>query len=195
MENKELNHEESLALIQDMINLAKNKINETGFHFLLWGVLVILASLTQYFMIQTNSGYNSNLVWPIMSAIGLPFAFMYERRRSKSGVSNTKFDRIYGFVWLGFGITLCIALAICISNHINPIAFILMLVGLATFVSGTIYRYLPLIIGAIVFWVSAVIASQLNGADQLLLNAIAILLGYVIPGLLLWNKSKRENRV
>lgn len=195
MKQKELSQEESLQVIQGMIDLAKNKISDSGFHFLLWGGLVILASLTQYFMIKDGWQEESNLVWGIMPLIGIPAAFIYERRRQRTHPTHSKFDRMYGYLWLGFGITTVITIYVNVSNGINPIPSIMLLVGLATFVSGAIYRFLPLTVGAVVFWISSIICTELNGPEQLLMNAVAIFIGYIIPGLLLWKKAKMSVHV
>ena len=47
-QEKSLSHTESLAIIQNMIATAKNNLTDNGFHFMLWGTLVILASISQY---------------------------------------------------------------------------------------------------------------------------------------------------
>jgi hypothetical protein len=155
MEQKELTHEESLRIIQEMINMAKNKINQSGFHFLLWGILVIIASLAQYFMIGQKLYAESNWVWIALPVVGVPFVLVHERRKRKQEKVSSKFDSIYGRLWLGFGITMFFVIFIGAAYHINPTGFILALVGLATFVSGAIYRFAPLVLGAIVFWIAA----------------------------------------
>lgn len=190
MKDKELTHEESLNVIQGMLQMAKNKITETGFHFLLWGILVIGACLTQYIMIRNDMGATSNWVWIIMPVIGVPLAMGYEYRRNRKGRTSTRFDKIYGFLWLAFGITLGITIFLCAKLGVIPVAFILVLVGLATFVSGCIFPFPPLIVGAFIFWGSAILCVFTDPMNQLLINACAIFAGYIIPGLLLWRKSK-----
>lgn len=191
MEDREISNEEGLEIIQGMIDLAKNKINDYGFHFILWGVLVMASSLTQYFMLASGIT-DPHWVWGIMSLIGGPIAIIYEFRKSKRGTVQSKFDKIYGYLWMGFGITMAIAIWVSVMNHINPIAFILSLVGFATFVTGALQRFTPLIAGAVVFWVSAAICPTLGESHQLLINAGAIFLGYIVPGMLLWNKNKKR---
>lgn len=192
MKDKEINQEESLQVIHTMIDMTKNKMNETGFHFILWGILVTLASLSQFVMIKNGVSDISNIVWIVMSAVGAPIAIIYEYKRSKKDKTQSKFDRIYGFLWLGFGITLALNIFISLSFNVNPIAFILGIVGLATFMSGVIYRFTPLIIGALVFWLCSGICPYISHTDQLLINAIAILVGYIVPGILIWNKNKKD---
>ena len=195
MQEKNLSPTESLQLIQRMIDVAKNKVTETGFHLMLWGFLVVLASLTQYYLIRSGFENSSNLVWAIMPVIGIPVALIYEYKRGKKHQTTTKFDKLYGFLWLGFGITLVITIFISISNHVNPIAFILALVGLTTFVSAAIYKFMPLLIGSIVFWMAGIFCAFVAVPEQLLIYAGAIFIGYVIPGLLLWKKSKMKTNV
>lgn len=192
MEDKKINPEESLHVIQEMINQAKLKMNETGFHFLLWGVLVISASLTQYFMIKNGYAQNSNFVWLIMGCVGAPIAIVYESKRSKKQSSSSRLDRIYGLLWLGFGITLILTIFISISYKISPVAFILVMIGLVTFMSSMIYRFLPLLIGSIIFWLCAGLCPFFTFTEQLIVNSCAILLGYIVPGIILWKKNKEN---
>lgn len=193
MTEKSISHEESLNIIQSMIDRAKNKISENGFHFILWGVLVIAASLTQYFLItQQGMGNQSNLVWIIMPVIGVPVALIYERRKSKLSSAETYNDKAYALVWLGFGITLFLAIFATVKGGINPIPVILCIVGLATFVSGALYRFKMLFMGGVVFWLAALAAIFVTGPEQLLINAGATFVGYIIPGIALWNNYKKN---
>lgn len=187
--NKETaNHD--LKIVQEMISLARNRVTETGFHFLLWGVLVIFASVSQYVLIKYGFGNVSYYVWFAMPVVGVPVAFFYEIRKAKEQGSSLHFDRIYSQLWLGFGIALSLSVFLSISFKVNPTPYILLLVGLATFVSGAILRFTPLIVGAIVFWLAAGVLPLFDGVDSLLVNAFVIFIGYIIPGLLLAKKSR-----
>jgi hypothetical protein len=75
------------------------------------------------------------------------------------------------FVKLGWG------------NNIFP--FFIMLYGLGTFVSGKLLQFTPLVIGAIVAWVLAIVAAYLPNEYQLLCGAGAIMVSYIIPAHLL----------
>lgn len=195
MNDKNLTHDESLKIIQSMIITAKNRITENGFHFLLWGILVIIASITEYVLQITGSGFKENIAWIVMPIVGAPIAFIYELKRNRKGRTEGYVDTWYKFLWLGFVITLIMIVVISVNQHMSPIPFILANVGFSTFVSGSIYKFKPLIIGGIIFWVSSLLCIVFPGPDQLLINAIATLAGYIVPGILLWNKSKNESNV
>lgn len=190
-----LSHEESLQLIQSMINTAKNKITENGFHFLLWGVLVITASLTQYIWILMGGREETNMVWLGLPVIGAPAGIIYEKLRGKKKEVRGILDGVYAYLWLGFGISIGLAIFIALQNNTNPLPYILMLMGLATFVSGCLYKFRALVFGGITFWIAAAISSYLPGHANLLLNAGATFFGYIVPGILLWKNAKQAGNV
>lgn len=66
-----------------------------------------------------------------------------------------------------------------------PTPFILGVTAMATAVSGMMIRFRPLVAGAVIFLAAAVVSSFLKGTDQLLVFAVAMGLGYLIPGYLI----------
>lgn len=189
MKEKDISAEESFEIIQRMIALSRDKLSQTGFHFILWGILVAFASLLQYFMNTQNwFTFPSYWVWPVITLIGTPIAFIYEFRKGKSGRAKSKSDTIYVFLWLGFAVTLITTIIISVVSQVQPVPFVLSVTGLAVFVSGIIYRFTPLVLGALVFWIAAICCPLLNANDQLLLNSVALILGYIIPGILVGRK-------
>lgn len=195
MKDQSLTHEESLQIIQSMINKAKNKITENGFYFLLWGILVIAACIAQYVLIKTGYYEKSDLVWMIMPLVGVPISIIYGFKQSKKEKTKSHTDRLYSSLWLAFGITLGVIMFVAISMKVSPIPFILALVGLATFVSGAVYKFIPLILGGIIFWISGIACFYFNGPEQLLIDACATFLGYILPGIILFKNSKKESYV
>lgn len=99
-------------------------------------------------------------------------------------------EKIYGRVWLGFGISLIMVIFTSIHLRVTPLPFICVVVGLATFLSGRLLRFLPLTLGGIVFWACAIFASMFSQKEALLVYAASIILGYLIPGFMLWKKTK-----
>ena len=195
MNDKEMTQEESLQVIRQMIDKARNKVTDDGFHFLLWGILVFIACLVDYALIKLKADSNANLVWIIMPVIGGISAFLYERRKRKATRTQTYIDKTHGFVWLSSGITLFLAIFIAVANSTSPIPYILVIIGSATFISGRVLKYVPFTIGGIVFWVSAIVCLAVAYPEQLLINAAAIVCGYIIPGFGLWRKFKNQERV
>jgi hypothetical protein len=61
---------------------------------------------------------------------------------------------------------------------------------MATFISGTVIRFKPLIAGGILFGAVSVASIFVPPLSQLLLVAISLVLGFLIPGYLL--KTAKE---
>jgi thiamine transporter ThiT len=69
------------------------------------------------------------------------------------------------------------------------------IVGVGTFVSGAILRFNLLVLGGVVFWLGAFACTLTTPLNQLLINAIATFIGYIVPGVMLWKEYKKENNV
>jgi hypothetical protein len=188
MENNEkmLSPEESLSMISEMIALAKKSIVDKGFHYLLWGWLVLLASLTDYVLLKLEINYHY-YVWFIMPIIGMPIAFWYNSKHYAN--SKSHLGSIITYLWLGFAITGAIIFTMgLIKNPENILQNILLILGLALFVSGSIIRFRPVYLGGVVYWLAALACIFASYQEQLLINAGAALLGGIIPGYLLKRK-------
>jgi hypothetical protein len=59
MIEKELRPDQSLHIIQSMINTAKNKLADDGFLLVFWGWLVFLSDLVNYvlFILKIQQGF------------------------------------------------------------------------------------------------------------------------------------------
>ena len=188
MENNEktLSPEESLSMISEMITLAKKSIVDKGFHYLLWGWLILIASLTDYVLIKLEINHHY-YVWFIMPIIGMPIAFWYNLKHYAN--SKSHLGSIITYLWFGFGITAVIIFTMgLLKNPENILQNILLILGLALFVSGSIIRFRPVYLGGVVYWLAALACIFASYQEQLLINAGAALLGSIIPGYLLKRK-------
>jgi hypothetical protein len=191
-EEKNLSPQESLRVIRETIDLAKHSFRDNGFHFLLWGWLVVLASIAHYYLGTVQHYARAEMTWIAMPLIGLPAALIYEWRRGKRQKTENILHNWYGLIWLGFGISLIISIPTAIRNDLSPVPFVLVLTGFATFMSGVLLRFTPLFMGAAVIWAGALWCLFLTPAQHLLMQAGTAALGYLIPGYLLNAQSRRH---
>lgn len=185
---KSMEPRQSLELIASMIHQAKGNFKHNAIHFLLWGWVVIIGNLGMYVLMQLNVAA-PYLIWLItIPAAGLSAYFGW-RQGSQSRV-RTHLDSIYMWLWISYGITIftLIFFGQKINFQINPI--ILLFTSVPTLISGITLRFKPLVVGGILFWVFAIVCFNMNTEDQLLLSALAIVCGYLIPGYLLRNKKE-----
>jgi len=188
------NEQDSLKLISEMLENTKARFNENGFFFLLWGWLVLIASLLHFFLLHTNFFY-PYIGWPIIMFGGGIASGIAGYRRGKDAKVKTFVDRSMSYLWIGFMISFIILFAIVIIGNIkwHLLSILIMaLYGLPTFVSGGILKFKPLIYGALACWIIVIISLFVREDYVILLSALSVVLAYLIPGYLLRAKFNKN---
>ena len=180
-------YKEKLDVIYSMIENSKIRIRENAFFYLLWGWLVLFASLSHFIMMKYGIFY-SFLAWPVIMTAGGVISAVAGVRMGKRAGYRTHIDTAVIYLWYGFFFALLVILAFAIGGKIQweiTNALIIVMYGLGTFVSGGILKFKPLIIGGISCWIIALGAFFVPGHYMLLLVALSIIISYLVPGYLL----------
>ncbi|MDD1443810.1 hypothetical protein MEO93_26385 [Dolichospermum sp. ST_sed3] len=182
-EKETLTPEQSLEVITSMIRQAKGNMQKNSFYFLLWGWTIVIANLGVYFLIQFDIP-NPYLMF-LITIVAAIVSIIYGTQQGKRAATQTHLDIIYKWLWMGFGITCFIFwfFGKQISWQINPV--LITLLGVPTFISGTMLRFKPLMFGGVSFWVFGSVLFLVNTEVQFLLAALAVTIGYLVPGYLL----------
>jgi hypothetical protein len=189
MENNEkiMTGEESLRIISEMINKTKVNIRQGSFHLLFWGWLIFICSLTEYLLTKLTDISNPWYIWFLVIP-GVFVSMIYGYVNGRKARVHTYAEMLYIWTWMGFLFS-AIVLFILVSKDMGSVSpFILMLAAVPTFISGFIIKFRPLIIGAITFWIFALVAHFGGQEIESLAVAAAMLTGYLIPGYLLKSK-------
>ncbi len=196
--------QQSLQLIEGMINKAQNRFSENGHLYLLWGWAVFFCGLLQFILLHFFNYQQHYYVWAITWLLAIYQAF-YLSRKKKTAVVKTYYDDIIGYIWISF-VVLMFLIGFLLNRLgggmagksymlINP--FILALYGMPVFLSGIILRYKPLQLGGIGCWVlafiSGIITPHILYNFQLLFIPAAMLIAWIIPGYMMRNKFKQTN--
>jgi hypothetical protein len=193
METKDdnLTAQQSLDLITNMIKQTQGNANRSSFYFLLWGWTIALCNFGMYFVLKfSDYPKYAAYVWLLIVPAYLA-TILYGRNQEKTRMVKTHLDEISKWLWISMSITI---LPVWIfGDKINWMvnAIVLMPIGSATFLSGIIIRFKPLLYGGITFWTAGILCYFLPSIDQILVGGTAVILGYLIPGYLL--KNQREN--
>jgi hypothetical protein len=193
MENEEkvMTGEESLKIITEMINRTKTTICQGSFYLLFWGWLVFFCSFSEY-LIRKLTDYSSPWnVW-LLTIPGIFVSLAYGFVKGRKSQVHTYTASIYMWTWLGFLVSALILYAVAWGRWEIFSPLILTLVAVPTFVSGIILKFRPLIIGAVTFWVFALV-SRFGGPEIAPLAVpVSMLTGYLIPGYLLKRKENHD---
>ncbi len=189
--NDNMMPEESLQIINAMINTAKNKLADDGFHLIFWGWLVTFCALTQYVTLKLNI-QGGEWVWMLMPLGGI-ISGIYGYKQGKTQKVKTHIESYIGYVWIAFIISLFVTLAFGYVHGIKATYFFLMLLyGMATFITGGILNFKPLIYGSLFSFVFAIVSVFVGEVDQFLCISAALILSYIIPGHMLRSKFKSQ---
>ena len=190
MENEKstMSNQESLRIIQSMIESTKQDLHDNGSWFLLWGWLVFLACAIHFILLQVNYD-QPQIAWMLMPLGGL-ISFIKGMREEKSQKVKTYVDAFMKHVLVAFIVSLFIVLGFMPQLGLNTYPLIMMVYGFWLYISGGVINFRPLQIGGIINWVLAITAFFVGFEIQLALLAAAVLLGYIIPGYIL--KSRYE---
>jgi len=159
MENEEkiMTGEESLKIITDMINKTKVSIRQSSFHLLFWGWLIFACSLTEYLLWKFTDFATPWYVWFFVIP-GVFVSLIYGFTKGRQERVFTYATMVYVWTWIAFFIASLILSVILWKRMESFAPFILTIAAMPTFISGIILRFKPLIIGAVTFWIFALIA-------------------------------------
>lgn len=190
MNEQSLTPQESLRLIQSMIDKTKKDISVKSHYFLLWGWLTFVCCIGQ-FILKHIIGYEKHyLVW-LLILLGVAYSIIMGIRESKSAQVLTYVGESMRYLWTGMGIAYFVTSMVLtkIGWDSTVFPFFIILYGLGTFISGCFLRFRPLIAGGIIAWILAVISVNLSYDFQMLTAAAAILFSYIVPAYMLNSKK------
>jgi len=191
--DKSFSPEQSLLLIQSMIDKTRKSYSDKSRYFLLWGWTAMFAFLGQFFL-QSVIGYPRHYyVWWI-TVVAIAVTFIFLSKEKKTIQARSYVSESMNHLWTGMGISFFVISMIFIKyGWENCYPFFITFYGVGTFISGRILQFKPFIVGGVLCWLLAIASAWLQVEYQMLFAALALLVSYIIPGYLLRAKYHRQN--
>src|SRR5215216_4178819 len=189
MEEKPLSEEESLKIITQMINKAKNDYAESGISALLWGAVITVCSIVSFLGEYFNTHSLNKIWWLTLAAV--VFQIIFSIRKNKKRNYKTYNEEAMGGIWISFGIAMFLFsffANVVRIEHVNTI--FLITYGIPTFATGFTRRFRPMIIGGIVCWVLSILNIYTPAPYNILYSAVAAQTAWFIPGLILRQRCR-----
>ena len=187
MEEQKLTEQESLLIIQQMIQEAKQEQKDNGMGWIIWGWLLFAASVLTFLNLnmQWFSNYFFWNAFGIASLLLLLFSVIRFFFFKKTGKVKTYTSELFSKLNIGFFISLMLII-VSINRGVNPVQGFSLLLGLYGFwilIYGTALHFRPSVIGAYITWACALTGLFVDTFDlTMILHAVAVLCGYIIPG-------------
>lgn len=192
---EKISQEQSVQLIKEMILQAKGNIaNETGIYFLLWGYVIVIASILDFVIKFTNLEINTGYVWIISVLIGAVCHYIIGQKEKNNKTTTTHIDFISSRVWLGFiaGV-LVIQVFFWISGDFDFITpSILFIYTFALYLTAVVCKFKQLYISVAICVCCLFSYLFISPIYHTIPMAIAMLSGNIIPGHLL-NSYRKKN--
>ena len=194
MKEENFSPEQSLQLIQSMISKTKQDMSDNSIYFLVWGWLTFFACTGQFVLKHIYNYEKHYMVWLVV-IIGIIFSVYQGRKEEKRNRATTYIDDSIKYLWSGMAASFFVLGMILTRLGWDTVVFpfFIMLYGLGTFVSGSIIRFRPLIVGGIMAWALAIGSTFVSYDYQMLFGAAAILVSYIIPAYMLRSRNKTAN--
>ncbi len=211
MQEKTISEKESLDLITQMINKAKNSYHDTGLSSMLWGAVIIICSLVRFAEIRFDFRLPFDIYLLTLAAI-IPQVIISIREKRSRRVRSYD-DQYMDYIWLGFGISIMLMIFVLnmmgaswrpvaeefltgtgkppgfqLYEYISPL--FLILYGIPTFVTGTACKFRPMLWGGLVCWISCIITTFTSIKVDLLLVAFSSMVAWFIPGIIMMKDYK-----
>ncbi|HEX8333232.1 MAG TPA: hypothetical protein VF622_11445 [Segetibacter sp.] len=181
-DEKEIKPEDSFRLITSMIETAKQTIGDQSHFYLLWGWAVMIGCLLQYYLKAVADYRHHYYAW-FVTPIATVIHFYFLARQERKTVVRTFVADATRYLWLA----ICMAFVV-LSFIFTKIGwqycfpFYILFYGIGTFVSGSLLKFKPFIVGGICSIIISAITPYVPYDYQILMTGFSILISYIIPG-------------
>lgn len=189
MTTTEFTPEQSLKLMEKTIKEARNRYYYNGFPLIFWGLLVSVTLLLNLSISNVEWKKYINIGMYFIGFIGT-FAWVFQFRKNSA---LTKLDAKIGRLWAGHGLTmLAFFFSAKFGNHLGFYTPALLLVTAFTlYIMYFLIEFKPLFWASILFLIYGVFFYYTTqNVYGYLIGAAVMFVGYVIPGLLMWQRAK-----
>jgi hypothetical protein len=202
MEEKKLSEQESLQLIRQMIQTAKQEQKNDGIGWILWGWLLFAASILTWLNLELK-WFSTYLFWNVFGSIAAVL-MIYEITRdlffNKKEKVKTYTSDLFKRLNAGFFIFL-IMIILSINLGVQPVKGFALLIGLYGFwilIYGAALNFKPSLIGAYITWgfgFAALFVREGQFELTMILHALAVFFGYIIPGHIAYHEFRKIKHI
>ena len=193
-----IDENQSLNVIKEMIEVPRIKLRQDGILFIVWGWLLFFVCFMGYITRAVVLTYQMQkilsllrIILVVAAALFTIFYLVKQRKKVQTyiGVSLR-------YVWISFFLSM-VLMNLIQMNVLHSINFelqhplFMVLMAFAVVVTGGILRHRLIVIGGAVFGALALTASYLGLKEQLLLEAVAWVVAFIVPGHILLAKRKK----
>ena len=188
-----MDEQQSLLVIREMIQVSRKNLRHDGILFIVWGWALFAMSIVGYservFILTFTAEDILNILETGLPLLAVAYSVYYVANSRKKVQTYIGISLRYVWVSLFVSMVLVNLIQFNILRNINfelqhPIFMVFM--AFAITVTGGILRYRLIVIGGIAFGLFAFLCSYLKLEQQLLAEAFAWIIAFIVPGHILY---------
>lgn len=137
MNTKELTPQQSLEVIEQMIQKTNKRVSTYGgIQFLIWGYTTALVSLLVFYL-EPSIGAYVHYLWMLIPSVGYLLSWTAAQGRPTGGYSRSEIDRVMYVVWTVMGLNVLVSSFLL--GQLSLFVVVLMIAS-ATAITGFVLR-------------------------------------------------------
>lgn len=192
MTEQDFSPQDSLAVISSMIREARQRYEENGVIFMLWGISIALVAAAQFYLMYIDMAGASGIPYLALILTGIYTGYYYRKVPVRKG--SNPISRIMKLVWSALGINLFIlGFGFFFKLGYNLIPIIMIIQGFGLILSGAAIRSRTFLGAGVLTQVGGYLGFFLAPLFQPLLLAGMGIFALFVPGYTLYrNKQKQD---
>lgn len=189
---------DEIQFIKKVIEDSRKSMSYNGLDYIIWGIIVIVGLLIQYFALLSHIYFSCFWIWLVLIPVGWAFSIVNGKYK-KEKLPHTFAGRIIVSVWGAIGVAMTLLGFIGVmTGGIKPmfIAPVLSVsLGTGYYITGKIIEAKWISNIALGWWIGAVVLFFYPGIHSILIMALMMLFFQTIPGIIIYRKYKKEQEV
>lgn len=192
MEAENLNPGDSIKIIEEALQKAKQEKTGAYFYYWLWGIALFIHYLLLFLVTkypEWKGHFLEILIWSVFPIGGL-LSYLRSKKDKETERILSYFERVYLYAFGGFALaygTIFIASAVRYPGL--SVSLFPLLLGLSVFVVGGITKHSASLIGGILGIICTGISINVSLEYQYLFAALSPLISCIIPAILMKNRN------
>ncbi len=194
MNSTTLTPQESLSLITKTIEDAKSRYQENGSIFIFWGILIFIASMGQFILLQLEYYKISYYPYFMMPLGGIYTGYYYYNKYKTKKLPKNILSYILSALGISLGANFTI-LGFFFWQELGSALFPVFSILLAIYVliSGIAIRFKPFVYSGILLNLAGICSFYIAMEFHPLIFALAGIFTFTVPGIILNTVNKRKN--
>ncbi len=193
---KEPEAKNELEFIKRVLEDSRKIIVDDGMNFIFWGIIAAIGLIATYILVIEKFWEYIEWVWIVLIAVGWIYSIISGLNKQKKRRVRTFAGKILSVTWFSCGLTMTIiGIGGSFSGAIHGVYIsptISIVLGIAFAITGTVYNDRWLTLLSVGWWLGGIVMFFNPGIYSILMMALMIIFFQITPGIVLYNRSKKE---